>query len=88
VGPGVAGETDDGGGRSGADDEQPAGIPARHGQQAIADFGRSPARGGSEPIEIIDKKRAIKAAWMRSLTPFNPSRGIVAAAKTVQLRRA
>ena len=54
-------ETADGGGRSGADDEQPAGIAARHGQQTIADLGRGlPARGGSEPIEIIDQQRAIK----------------------------
>ena len=53
-------ETADGGGRSGADNEQPAGIAARHGQQAIADLGRGPARCSREPIEIIDQQHAIK----------------------------
>jgi hypothetical protein len=81
-------ETADGGGRSSADDEQPARIAARYGQQAIADLGRGPARGSSEPIEIIDQKRAIKRRLDTVTDGLQPILGrAVAAAKDVQLRR-
>jgi Putative transposase len=59
-------EPADGGGRSGADDEQPARIAARHGQQAIADLGRGlAARTGGEPIESSIRSVPSSAAWIR-----------------------